>query len=218
MGIQVTRVDCKLPNVCAIDVKADESLRIIGVYASDSRSWSWEEISPLIASKCVVFGDFNVDVFQDSNKSEKLLRWADMNSLAPFIPDAPTSLRSNRVIDYALARGININVQTQKGNTTSDHLPILSSIPISIKQNLVEAWLRNRRAFIEVNGSKSRWFNIGKGGPQGGILTPCLFIAYHCDMGQFLSGCTSHFFADDLAAIVSGQIGLSYTNQCLDLE
>ncbi|CAM4827013.1 unnamed protein product [Rotaria magnacalcarata] len=534
MGIQVTKVDSKLPNVCAIDVKTDESLRIIGVYASDSRSWSWEEISPLITSKCVIFGDFNVDVFQDSNKSEKLLHWADMNSLAPFTPDTPTSLRSDRVIDYALARGVNINVQTYKCRTTSDHLPILSSIPVSIKQNLtdknvhwkvfslfseytssfwekswdsksiddtyadyvkflfllsarctvtfplnkyrvaipaevrafmstkrflkpsssslhalidpagdiikdhesmcevaanfyedffkeqevvrphpytdtpltnfdntdepipdvsldellevvhmkrkkksvdahgisnfmfnflsssnwtfllnlyncsfqssilprawkdtriillakkesicspsatrpislldvfqkvgeklfltrfqdvlyrrgllpdnqsgfrdnfrlqtrvilfledvyslmansapvctilidfrsafdqlwytgcigklrrlgvplaylnwIEAWLCNRRAFIEVNGNRSRWFNIGKGGPQGGILTPCLFIAFHCDMGQFLSGCTSHFFADDLAAIVSGQIGLSYTDQCLDLE
>ncbi|CAF1525178.1 unnamed protein product [Rotaria magnacalcarata] len=594
MGIQVTKVDSKRPNVCAIDVKTDESLRIIGVYASDSRSWSWEEISPLITSKCVIFGDFNVDVFQDSNKSEKLLHWADMNSLAPFTPDTPTSLRSDRVIDYALARGVNINVQTYKCRTTSDHLPILSSIPVSIKQNLtdknvhwkvfslfseytssfwekswdsksiddtyadyvkflfllsarctvtfplnkyrvaipaevrafmsyvralsfrqlrtkssflknevrrlrkiaknklsfffsnqlstmlrcrntsapisatfwsrtkrflkpsssslhalidpagdiikdhesmcevaanfyedffkeqevvrphpytdtpltnfdntdepipdvsldellevvhmkrkkksvdahgisnfmfnflsssnwtfllnlyncsfqssilprawkdtriillakkesicspsatrpislldvfqkvgeklfltrfqdvlyrrgllpdnqsgfrdnfrlqtrvilfledvyslmansapvctilidfrsafdqlwytgcigklrrlgvplaylnwIEAWLCNRRAFIEVNGNRSRWFNIGKGGPQGGILTPCLFIAFHCDMGQFLSGCTSHFFADDLAAIVSGQIGLSYTDQCLDLE
>ena len=50
-----------------------------------------------------------------------------------------------------------------------------------------EAWLLNRRGFIEIKGRKSRWFSIEKGGPQGGVLTPCLFIAYHCDMGQFLS-------------------------------
>ena len=41
---------------------------------------------------------------------------------------------------------------------------------------------------------------------------------FHCDMGQFLSWCSSHFFADDFAAIVSGQIGKRFTNQCLDLE
>jgi hypothetical protein len=37
-------------------------------------------------------------------------------------------------------------------------------------------------------------------------------------MGQFLSGCTSHFFADDVAAILAGQLGVRYTNQCIDLE
>jgi hypothetical protein len=37
-------------------------------------------------------------------------------------------------------------------------------------------------------------------------------------MGQFLSSCTSHFFADDAAAILSGQMGVRYTDQCLDLE
>ena len=82
----------------------------------------------------------------------------------------------------------------------------------------IEAWLLNRRGFIEINGRKSRWFSIEKGGPQGGVLTPCLFITYHYEMGQFLSWCSSHFFADDLAAIVSGQIGKRFTDQCLDLE
>ncbi|CAF4048349.1 unnamed protein product, partial [Rotaria sordida] len=37
-------------------------------------------------------------------------------------------------------------------------------------------------------------------------------------MGQFLSQCTSHFFADDVAAILAGQLGVRYTNQCIDLE
>jgi hypothetical protein len=33
-----------------------------------------------------------------------------------------------------------------------------------------------------------------------------------------LSGCLSHFFADDLAAIVAGQMGIKFTEQCLDLQ
>ena len=82
----------------------------------------------------------------------------------------------------------------------------------------IEAWLLDRRCFIEINCNKSRWFSTAKGGPQGSVLTPTLFISYHCDMGQFLSECTSHFFADDVAAILAGQLGLRYTDQCIDLE
>ncbi|CAF1361665.1 unnamed protein product [Adineta ricciae] len=37
-------------------------------------------------------------------------------------------------------------------------------------------------------------------------------------MGDFLGGCLSHFFADDLAAIVAGSIGMKYAQQCIDLE
>ena len=137
VGLQVIKVDCKLPNVCVIDIKADKELCMLGVYASDSRSWSWDALSPFVSIKGILFGDFNVDLDQDSTKAEKLLRWADKNSLAPFVPDTPTSLRSNRVIDYAFVYGVNINIQTYKSNTTSDHLPTLSVIPFSAKQNLL---------------------------------------------------------------------------------
>ena len=37
-------------------------------------------------------------------------------------------------------------------------------------------------------------------------------------MGQFLSECTSQFFADDVVAVLSGQLGVRYTDQCIDLE
>ncbi|CAF3951464.1 unnamed protein product [Rotaria magnacalcarata] len=84
--------------------------------------------------------------------------------------------------------------------------------------NWIEVWLNNRRCFIEINGSKSRWFSIEKGGPQGSVLTPTLFITYNCDMCSSLSGCINHFFADDLAGIMAGQLGMNYSSQCLDLE
>ncbi|CAF4439069.1 unnamed protein product [Rotaria sp. Silwood2] len=71
---------------------------------------------------------------------------------------------------------------------------------------------------LEINGSKSRWFSIEKGGPQGSVFTPTLFITYNYDMGSSLSGCISHFFADDLAGIMAGQLGINYSSQCLDLE
>lgn len=78
--------------------------------------------------------------------------------------------------------------------------------------------MSNRRSFIEIHNCRSRWFHVEKGGPQGSVLTPSVFITYHCDMSSFLSNATSHFFADDVAAILSGQLGLRYTDQCLDLE
>ena len=90
-------------------------------------------------------------------------------------------------------------------------------IPISYR-HWIHTWLMHRRAYIEIEGKKSRWFNIHKGCPQGCILSPTLFIAYHADMGDYLGGCLSHFFADDLAAIVAGGIGIRYSDQCLELE
>ncbi|CAF4461731.1 unnamed protein product, partial [Didymodactylos carnosus] len=41
-------------------------------------------------------------------------------------------------------------------------------IPRSYRQWIV-TWLKGRRAFLEVNGSRSRWFNVCRGGPQGGL-------------------------------------------------
>ncbi|CAF5165747.1 unnamed protein product, partial [Rotaria magnacalcarata] len=62
------------------------------------------------------------------------------------------------------------------------------------------------------------WFNIDKGCPQSSVLSPTLFIIYNCDLGSYLANCTSHLFADDLAVIVAGQLGIKYSYQCLDLE
>ncbi len=49
-------------------------------------------------------------------------------------------------------------------------------------------------------------------------MTPSIFITYNCDLSQSLPGCITHCFADDLAAIISGQLGVRYSEQCLDLE
>ncbi|CAF4977014.1 unnamed protein product, partial [Rotaria socialis] len=134
--MQVKRVECSLPNVCVVDVKSEEEIRIVGVYASESRSWNWQQISPLLSENCVIYGDFNVDLEQDGSKAVGLLNWADSYFLAPFTPDNPTSLRSNRVIDYAFSNSAKIDIQTYKGNTTSDHYPILSVLSTKIKETV----------------------------------------------------------------------------------
>jgi hypothetical protein len=42
-------------------------------------------------------------------------------------------------------------------------------------------------------------------------------MSYDADKPQFLSFASSHFFADDLGAIIVGNIGSKFTTQCLDL-
>ncbi|CAF4427069.1 unnamed protein product, partial [Rotaria sp. Silwood2] len=71
---------------------------------------------------------------QDGKKAEILLQWADKQFLAQALPNSPTSLRSDRVIDYAFVRGLNLNIQVYNGNTTSDHFSILSVIPLKVLQ------------------------------------------------------------------------------------
>ncbi|CAF1480874.1 unnamed protein product, partial [Adineta steineri] len=142
-GIMVKRVECKLPNVCVIDVELEEDLRIIGVYAPDSRSWSWEDLSPFVNDKSVVYGDFNVDLEQDGVIADNFLDWADSLFLSPFVPDDPTSLRSDRKIDYAFSNINGIDIQTHKMKTTSDHSPVISVLPMKCKK--------------QVNGKSIHW-------------------------------------------------------------
>ena len=129
LGINVNRVTCDLPNVCVVDILGQEVTRVIGMYAPESRSWTWDNLSAIISENCVVLGDWNTDLEQDGTKAECLLAWADELGLAPFAPDSATSLRSNRIIDYALSNKAIIEIQIYVGNTTSDHKPILAVLP-----------------------------------------------------------------------------------------
>lgn len=129
------RFGLDLPNVCVVDVKVNKRkdspmLRVIGIYAPESKSWSWEDLSDSVTDRCALFGDFNVDIEKDSDKAEKLLKWSDSHFLSPNIAEGPTSLRSNRNIDYAFTTGCTTALQTYEGNTSSDHKPIIAFLPI----------------------------------------------------------------------------------------
>ncbi|CAF2374128.1 unnamed protein product [Rotaria sp. Silwood2] len=84
--------------------------------------------------------------------------------------------------------------------------------------NWIRAWLSDRRAVIEVQGKRSKWISMERGGPQGSSFTPTLFVTYHSDMADFIPKAMSFFFADDLAVVLAGRIGIKYTDQCIDLE
>ncbi|CAF4536164.1 unnamed protein product [Rotaria socialis] len=110
-GISIIRVPCKLPNVCVVDVKGEDVFRLIGVYAPDSKTWLWDDLSHFLSKKCIIYGDSNVNTMQDGKKAEILFQWADDQFLAQALPNSSTSLRSNRVIDDAFIRGFNIDIQ-----------------------------------------------------------------------------------------------------------
>ncbi|CAF5055688.1 unnamed protein product, partial [Rotaria magnacalcarata] len=61
-SFSISRVPCSIPNICVVDIKGEDNFRIIGVYAPDSKSWSWDDLSAFVSSKCVIYGDFNVDI------------------------------------------------------------------------------------------------------------------------------------------------------------
>lgn len=90
-----------------------------------SKTWDWSDISPLVPTHCVLIGDFNVDLVKDGERANKLLERMDGHSLAPLVPDENTSLRADRTIDYAMAVGVEVSIQTYEGSTSSDHKPIL---------------------------------------------------------------------------------------------
>jgi len=132
--LKTNRIHYELPNICVVDVLEDLPQRIIGVYAPDSKSWTWENLSPFVTSKCAFFGDFNVDLEKDKAKADSLMWWADTHFVSPYIPPHPTSKRSDRIIDFAFSSGFSISIQTYEGGTSSDHKPILSIIPTKSKE------------------------------------------------------------------------------------
>ena len=124
--IFVSRVPCSLLNICIVENKGDEDFRSLGVYAADSKSWAWDDLSPFLSKKCIIYGDFNVDITKGGSPTDTLLDWTDDQFLAQAIPNSPTSLRSSRVIDFELLRGLNIDIQVYGGNTASDHHSLIS--------------------------------------------------------------------------------------------
>ncbi|CAF4597479.1 unnamed protein product, partial [Rotaria sp. Silwood2] len=121
----VTRVSCSLPNVCVIDIALSEPIRIIAIYAPASKTWNWTDLTTLITNRCMIMGDFNIDIERDGDKADRLLEWMDSTTLRPVITDSNTSLRSDRIIDYALTTNVDLSMQTYEGITSSDHKPLL---------------------------------------------------------------------------------------------
>lgn len=69
---------------------------------------------------------------------------------------------------------------------------------------IVESFLNNRVAFVEINGHKSKPYEIPAGTPQGSILSPRLFTYFINDL-PVPKGCKTATFADDTGIMTSAK-------------
>ncbi|CAF1592447.1 unnamed protein product, partial [Didymodactylos carnosus] len=167
--------------------------------------------------------DIPYDVYEDSQRQIplvtypeilKVLKWkkkkrsCDIHGLSPFILGKMPENYWHLMVDL-----YNHSFRTCQMQSKLKR----QGIPIPYV-NWIHTWLIKRRAVIEIAGVKSRWFEIMRGGPQGSSFTATLFITYHADMEYFIPEAMSFLFADDLAAVLAGQIGIKFTQQCIDLE
>ena len=136
-GLDASRIVCPIANVCVVDVHLEENVRFIGMYAPDSKTWKWKDLTQNINDHCMIVGDFNIDLDEDATEAENLMDWAEEHELTPCLPSTRTSLRSQRIIDYALSKGVEMSIQTHEGSTTSDHKPIICTISSERKEETV---------------------------------------------------------------------------------
>ena len=135
-GISATTVACALPNVCMIKLAFEQIIRLATIYALASRTWQWNDLSPFVTTSCIFTGDFNFDLERDGEKADHLLEWMDAYSIGPVIPDANTSVRSERTIDYAVVAGVDLPIKTYEGETSSNHKPLFAVLSCDIIENV----------------------------------------------------------------------------------
>jgi hypothetical protein len=63
---------------------------------------------------------------------------------------------------------------------------------------MIQSFLEDRQAFVEVNQAKSSFFDIPAGVPQGSVLSPFLFNIYINDAPK-INNCNLAIYADDTA-------------------
>jgi hypothetical protein len=135
-GIACTRIKCSVPNVCVVDLNLEQPIRIIALYAPASKTCDWPELSAFVSMRCMLIGDFNIDLEKDGEKANKMMEWMDSCSLGPILPDTNTSLRADRLMDYALVIGVDLSIQAYEGPTTSDHKPLLGVLAVDDTRNV----------------------------------------------------------------------------------
>ena len=79
----------------------------------------------------------------------------------------------------------------------------LNNINISHKMlRWIKNYLKNRQALVKTNGIRSKTENLQNGVPQGGVLSPTLFLIFINDIQKQISKKVyPSLYADDLALL-----------------
>jgi hypothetical protein len=84
----------------------------------------------------------------------------------------------------------------------------LESIPVKLRV-MIQEFLKNRRAYVCIDGENSMVYNIPVGVPQGSVLGPKLFTLYTAGLSDLIGGQDEHskivVYADDSYVIVEGR-------------
>ena len=61
--------------------------------------------------------------------------------------------------------------------------------------------MKDRKAYISINGYKSKHLPISVGVPQGSVLGPLLFLIFINDLNNAAKHCKVHHFAHDINSL-----------------
>lgn len=146
---------------------------------------------------------------------EKLIHKTLSNTLTSIISESQHGFMKNRstttnLMSYVstLFREVearqqvdSIYVDFAKAFDTVPHIVVIEKFKrLGFPRWLTEwlySYLTNRYAFVMVNSTRSRTFNITSGVPQGSVLGPLIFNVFINDLYSLLSSCNLSF-ADDL--------------------
>ena len=82
----------------------------------------------------------------------------------------------------------------------------------------VTSWLKNRTLAIHYGDTVSRIINMKVGAPQGSILAATLFRLHVHFLPQAFFQLTTHFFANDLAILITGALDKKFSLNIIELE
>ena len=96
-----------------------------------------------------------------------------------------------------------------KAFDTVDHSILIKKIDYygirGVAKNLITSYLTNRKQYVQVNGSKSKYLPITCGVPQGSVLGPLLFLLFINDIVHSCPEAKLVMFADNTSVFFSSK-------------